>query len=69
LCGRIRNGVEDGGYGFRGSLRYFSEDLGGSEVTGEDEVCAEGFDRFCILEGCSGDDRGESGEFGQLDGC
>jgi len=38
-------------------LRYFSEDLGGTEVTGEDEVCPEGFDGWCILEGCGGDDR------------
>jgi len=57
LCGRIRNGVEDRGYGLRGGLRDLGEDLSGSEVTGEDEVCAEGFDGWCILEGCGSDDR------------
>jgi len=57
LCGRVRNGVEDRGYGLRGGLRDLGEDLSGSEVTGEDEVCAEGFDGWCILEGCGSDDR------------
>jgi len=36
LCGRIRNGVKDRGYGLRGGLRDLGEDLGVGEVTGED---------------------------------